>query len=96
MDTNTTPTQVIDVVVLPHVAFAYLRTIKVTEKMDRCFLTEHKGVFYMDLVGKGRNISEARKDLAKKVRDNIKRLEANEDRRISQDRRLAFLKTVVV
>ena len=73
-------TPVIDVAITASGTFAYLRSINVTEKVDRCFPTERMDIFYMDLTGKGETISAA----------------GNDDRKPSQDRRLKFLKSVTV
>ena len=89
-------TPVIEVAITASGTFAYLRSINVTEKVDRCFPTEHMDIFYMDLTGKGSTISAARTDLRKRIAKEVKRLEGNDDRKPSQDRRLKFLKSVTV
>ena len=68
----------------------------VSEKVDRCYLSEHRGEFYMGLTGTGADESAARADLRKKVDTEVKRLEKNTDLKPSQERRLAFLKAVYV
>lgn len=60
----------------------------------RCYATE-RASFYMDLTGHGRDYLTAVRDLQAKVRTEIRRLEANGDRRPSQERRLSILKSFV-
>ena len=61
----------------------------------RCYLTEHVGSFYMDITGKGVDEVSARRDLAKRVRAEVRKLEANPDKRPSQENRLRILKSFV-
>lgn len=77
-------------------SFVALHVVEVyPSEIARCYLTEHAGSFYMDITGRGRDEVSARRDLAKRIRAEVRKLEDDHDKRPSQERRLAVLKSFV-
>ena len=77
-------------------SFVALHVVGVNhQEVARCYLSEHPGSFYMDITGKGVDEVSARRDLAKRVRAEVRKLEANPDKRPSQENRLRILKSFV-
>jgi hypothetical protein len=77
-------------------SFVSLHVMEVDpQRVARCYVTEHIDSFYMDITGKGATEIEARRDLAKRIRAEVRKLEDNHDKRPSQERRLALLKSFV-
>lgn len=78
--------------IVPAGAFVTLRVEGVTEKVDRCYLTEDKNQCSLDITGKGRDEAGALRHLRKRVSENIGLLESKPSLKPHQVRRLDLLK----
>ena len=67
-----------------------------TLQIGRMYKTGRTNVHYLDLTGKGKTPELSFKDLMKKVKNEVTRLEKKADRRPSEDNRILLLKEVLL